>query len=103
MINKDAYQQKLQAQLNEWKAHADLLKAKAEGASADLQIELNKQIEQLKGLQGEAQAKFDELRSATGDKLTALLSEGEDKLNELKSKVDGLVSNLSSSVKSLFK
>ncbi len=44
MNEKELYQQKKQAQLNEWKAEFDKLKAKASGASADAQLELNKQI-----------------------------------------------------------
>jgi len=86
----DAYQQKLQAQLNEWKAQADVLKAKAEGVSADMKIELNNHLEQLKTLQTEAQGKFDELRSA-----------GESKVDDIKSTVEGLVGEATSTLKSL--
>ncbi len=49
MNEKELYQQKKQAQLDEWKAEVDKLKAKASGATADAQIELNKQIEALEG------------------------------------------------------
>ncbi|MEL0028922.1 MAG: hypothetical protein VW625_09745 [Perlucidibaca sp.] len=90
MSNLDAYQQKLQAQLNEWKAQADGLKAKAEGASADLKIEIHAQLDKLKGMQAEAQGKFDELRNA-----------GEEKIGELKGAVEGLVSQASDTLKSL--
>ncbi|MES2719296.1 MAG: coiled coil domain-containing protein [Pseudomonadota bacterium] len=86
----DAYQQKLQAQLNEWKAQAEVLKAKAEGASADMKIELNGHLEQLKGLQAEAQSKFEELRAA-----------GESKVDDIKSTVEGLVGEATSTLKSL--
>lgn len=86
----DAYQQKLQAQLNEWKAHAEVLKAKAEGASADAKIELNNQLEKLKGLQADAQGKFDELLTA-----------GEGKVDEIKATVEGLVGEATNTVKSL--
>ncbi len=90
MIDKDLIQQKLQAQINEWKAQADLLKAKADGASVDVKAEVNQQLEKLKTLQGEAQSKFDELRSV-----------GEDKLGDLKAKVEGLVEEAGSALKSL--
>lgn len=86
----DAYQQKLLAQLNEWKAQAELLKAKAEGASADLKGELTSHLEQLKTLQAEAQGKFDELRSV-----------GESKVDDIKSTVEGLVGEATSTLKSL--
>ena len=42
MSKKEAYERKLQAQLNEWSAEIDRLQAKAQGASADLQIESEK-------------------------------------------------------------
>ncbi|MBQ0715000.1 hypothetical protein ACFQ0F_03270 [Paraperlucidibaca wandonensis] len=90
MVDIDAYQKKLTAQLNEWKAQADLLKARAEGAGADLQLELNKQIENLKGLQADAQSKFEAMRNV-----------GEDKANEIKSMVDGMVGEIGSTLKSI--
>ena len=90
MVDIDAYQKKLTAQLNEWKAQADLLKARAEGAGADLQLELNKQIENLKGLQADAQSKFEAMRNV-----------GEDKANEFKSMVDGMVGEIGSTWKSI--
>jgi hypothetical protein len=39
MNEKELYQQKKQAQLDEWKAEVDKLKAKASGASADAQMD----------------------------------------------------------------
>lgn len=90
MVDIDAYQKKLTAQLNEWKAQADQLKARAEGAGADLQLELNKQIENIKGLQAEAQSKFEAMRSA-----------GEDKANEVKSMVDSMVGEIGDTLKSI--
>lgn len=38
MSEKEIYQQKTQAQLDEWKAEVDKLKAKAFGSSADAQM-----------------------------------------------------------------
>ncbi|MBA4152414.1 MAG: coiled coil domain-containing protein [Acinetobacter sp.] len=90
MIDKDLLQQKLQAQINEWKAQADLLKAKAESAGVDAKAEAHQQLEKLKTLQAEAQAKFDELKSV-----------GEEKFGEVKAKVEGLVEEAGSALKSL--
>ena len=47
MTDKEAYLQKLQAKLDEWEADIQVLKAKASGANADAQIQLNKQIREL--------------------------------------------------------
>ena len=47
MNDKELYQQKKQAQLDERKADLDKLKAKASMASADIQIRINEQIKTL--------------------------------------------------------
>jgi len=44
MSVKEAYQQKIGAQLDEWKAEIDKMKAKADKAEANAQLEYNKQI-----------------------------------------------------------
>ena len=49
MNEKQLYQQKRQAQLDEWQADLDKFKAKASGASADAQLRLNAQIKVLEG------------------------------------------------------
>ncbi|SRR6056297_1713147 len=67
MSEKELYQQKKQAQLDEWKAEVDKLKAKASGASADTQMELNKQIEALEGKIEEGQSKLAEIADASED------------------------------------
>ncbi len=68
MINdKELYQQKKQAQLDEWKAEIDKLKAKADMASADTQIKINAQIKTLEHKLDEGNAKLSELTKATGE------------------------------------
>ncbi|MEX1994173.1 MAG: hypothetical protein WD929_05880 [Steroidobacteraceae bacterium] len=67
MNEKELYQQKKQAQLDEWKAVVDKLKAQASGASADAQMELNKQIEALEGKIEEGKTKLAEIADASED------------------------------------
>jgi hypothetical protein len=62
MNRKEAYQKKLQAQLDEWSAEIDKLKAKADNAEADAQIEYYKQIEALRTMLKSADSKLTELR-----------------------------------------
>ncbi len=65
MKNKrKAYEEKLDAQVNEWNAQITLLKAKAENAKADAKIDYYKSIEALEHKQGEAKAKLQELKTA---------------------------------------
>ncbi len=65
MNKKELYQQKKQAQLDEWKADVNTLKAKASGASANTQLELNKQIEALEGKIEQGKAKLAEIVEAS--------------------------------------
>lgn len=64
---KEAYEQKLQAKLDEWSADIDKLKAKADSAEADLQLEYYKQIEELRSMQETAADKLIELKDAGDD------------------------------------
>lgn len=47
MLDQKAYQQKLNAQLKEWKAGIDLLTAKAQKATAQARIEMTGQVDAL--------------------------------------------------------
>lgn len=67
MNDKELYMQKLRAQMDEWNADIAKLKAKAAGAKADVQIEMNKQVEALDHRMQEVSAKFSELAEASED------------------------------------
>ena len=62
---KELYLQKMQSQLNQWKAEIDKLKARALGANADAQLEMNKQIRALESKIEEGKAKLSALGEAT--------------------------------------
>jgi chromosome segregation ATPase len=87
MNEKELYRRKRQAQLDEWKADVDKLKARASGASADAQLELNAQIKALK-------AKIDEGKA----KLSALAAAGEDSWETLKDGVESAWGSLKSAM-----
>ncbi len=67
MDEKKLYEQKLQAQLDEWRAEIDKLKAKANSASADAQLELSRQIEDLEVRLEEGSNRLSELSQASGE------------------------------------
>jgi uncharacterized coiled-coil DUF342 family protein len=62
---KEAYQQKMNAQLKEWQAKIDLLKAKADEAKAEQKIKYYEQIESLRVKQQHVHDKLEELQSAS--------------------------------------
>ena len=61
---RKAYEEKIDAQLEEWNAQIALLKARADKAKAEAKIEYNKTIETLQHRQEEARAKLHELKTA---------------------------------------
>lgn len=75
MANENPYEKKLQAQLDEWSAEINKLKAKAEKAEAEAKIDYEKQIEELQAMQKTAYKKLDELQKA-GDAATEDLKTG---------------------------
>jgi predicted RNase H-like nuclease (RuvC/YqgF family) len=64
---KELYEQKMRARLDEWKAELDKLKARAKGASADTQIKMNREIEELETAIQEGETRLSALAEASGD------------------------------------
>ncbi|MDW7646068.1 MAG: coiled coil domain-containing protein [Desulfuromonadales bacterium] len=89
MSKKEAYEQKLQAQLDEWDAEIKKLKAKADKAGADAQIEYHKQIEELQSM-----------RKSAADKLSELKDAGDDAWEDLKTGIDQAWESLGNALKS---
>lgn len=67
MDRKDAYVEKFEAQLAEWKADIDKLRARADSASADAKLDLLEQIDRLRSKRDEARDRLDEIRKAGED------------------------------------
>ena len=67
MSEKQAYEAKLQAQLDEWKAEIDRLKAKADGAAADVKLAYHKQIDEISAMQKDAWKRLSELKEVGDD------------------------------------
>ncbi|WP_250655973.1 coiled coil domain-containing protein [Alkalimarinus coralli] len=88
MNDKELYQQKMRAQLDEWKAELDKLKAKASGSSADTQLKINKHIRAL-------ESKIEEGKT----KLSQLAEKSEDAWDSIKNGVESAWDTLKSSVK----
>ena len=61
---RKAYEETLDAQLDEWKAQIVLLKSRADKAKAEAKLEYYKTIEALQHKQDEARTKLHELKTA---------------------------------------
>jgi uncharacterized coiled-coil DUF342 family protein len=81
MSLKQAYEHKMQTQLDEWSAEIDKLKAKADSAEADQRIEYYKKIDELHSMHESTTNKLNELKNA-GDDAWADLKAGIDSLND---------------------
>jgi predicted nucleic acid-binding Zn-ribbon protein len=75
MSDKELYRQKMQAELDQWQAEVDKLKARASGASAEAQLGMNKQIKALESNIEEGKAKLAEVAQAS-DAAWETLKEG---------------------------
>jgi hypothetical protein len=87
MSDKELYQQKMRAQLDEWKAEVDMFKAKASRTSADARLKMNKHIEMLESKIEEGKTKLSELSSAGEDTWESLKEGVESTWDSMKSAV----------------
>lgn len=62
---KEAYQEKMNAQLGEWQSKIDQLKARADKAKAEQKLKYYEEIESLRTKQQHAYEKLDELKLAS--------------------------------------
>lgn len=91
MEQKEAYQGKMEAQLQEWGAKIDALTAKAEQASADAKAKYQEQIQTLQTKREAAQTKLNELKNASGDAWEDMKTGIESAWSDLKQTVDSAV------------
>lgn len=67
MSTKDAYREKMEARLDEYRAKIAQLEARARRAKADAEIDYGKRIERLRSKEEEVRTKLAELRDAGED------------------------------------
>lgn len=89
MSMKAAYEKKLRAHLDEWNAEINKLKAKAERAEADAQLQYNEEIAKLQSMRDGAAAKLSELEAA-----------GDDAWEDLKAGIENAWDSMAVAVKS---
>jgi chromosome segregation ATPase len=67
MSSKQAYEEKLQAKLDEWQADIKKLKAKADQAKADVKLQYYEEIERLERNREDLRHKLNDLKKTGGD------------------------------------
>lgn len=89
---KQAYKDKADAQLNEWDAKAELLKAKANNLAADAKLEFEQQLSKLESSKTEFSQYLGELADKADDTWDDVKDEAEKKWTGFTSAVEDLVS-----------
>ncbi len=85
MSDRELYQQKRKAQLDEWRAEVAKLRAKASGARADAQLEMNEKIKVFESRIEEGKAKLSQLADSSDDAWDSLKDGVESAWDTLKS------------------
>lgn len=67
MSMKQAYIHNIQNRLNQWDADVEKLMAEADKTGADARIRYQKQIDEIKERQAEAQSRLDDMRKSSED------------------------------------
>ncbi len=89
---KQAYKQKVDAELREWEAKAELLKAKGNNLMADAKLEFENQLKSLQDNKSEFTAYVDQLTDKADDAWDDVKDEAEDKWNKFASNISNFVS-----------
>ena len=84
MEMKQAYHQKMAAQLAQWGAEIDLLQAKAVNAGADLRIQYNEDLQALKEKRELASAQLESLKEASNEAWAQIKETADAMWDELK-------------------
>ncbi|SLN68006.1 hypothetical protein ROJ8625_03508 [Roseivivax jejudonensis] len=64
---KSAYQRRIEAKMAEWQAEIDRLRAKAEGARAEKEIEYEREARDLEVKKQDMRQRLDELKHSSGE------------------------------------
>ena len=89
METRELYKQKYEAQIHEWSAKVDVLKARSEKMTAQAKLDAKPHLDSLSAKAEAAKAKLQEVAEATDDKWDAVREGAEQAWTDLKSAVEG--------------
>ncbi len=92
MDDKKLNKEKRQAQLDEWKAEIDVLKARADKASAETRLKLKKKIAEAEDSLDNAKSKLAEIVEAGDEKWQSFRSGLENSIKSIKSSIEEKIS-----------
>ncbi len=91
MKTKEIYKKKLQAQLDEWSAQVDKIKARASDLNADAQLKIKDNVAMLKAKINEGKNKLSKLDDASEENWESVKRNVESTWDSLKKSIDDFV------------
>ncbi len=89
MEKRDLYKQKYEAQLREWHAKLDGMKAQAEKLTAQAKLDVKPHLDAVHGKLDTAKARLNKIAGATNDKWDAVVKEVDHGWSDLKAAAEG--------------
>jgi uncharacterized coiled-coil DUF342 family protein len=89
METRELYKQKYEAQLHEWSAKIEVLKAQADKRTAEAKIDAKPHLDALNDKLAAAKAKLHEIAEATDDKMDEVMKDADHVWNDFKAAVEG--------------
>jgi ElaB/YqjD/DUF883 family membrane-anchored ribosome-binding protein len=93
MNNREIYRKQMEAQLDEFQAAIDMMKAKAKKAGVSAIKSVDHLIDEAEEKKSLAEKKLHKLKDASEDSWEALKGDASDAIDELKKKIDSLGQN----------
>jgi hypothetical protein len=90
MENRELYKQKYQAQMHEWSAKLETMKAQTEKLTVQAKLDVKPLFDAVHAKFDAAKAKLDDIASATDDKWDAVVKEAGHTWSDLKAAAEGV-------------
>jgi hypothetical protein len=94
METRELYKQKYQAQLREWSAKFEVMKAQSEKLTAQAKLDVKPLLDAAHAKLASAKAKLDELAGTTDDKWDNVVNEASRTWSDLKAAAEGAAAAL---------
>ncbi|HRI70118.1 MAG TPA: hypothetical protein PK156_38070 [Polyangium sp.] len=89
METRELYKQKVEAQIHEWSAKLDVLKAKSEKLTVQAKLDMQPSIDAVHAKYDAAKAQLDKIGTASDDKWDEVVKDVDQAWNDFKAAVEG--------------
>jgi hypothetical protein len=89
MDTRELYKKKYEAQMNEWSAKLDVMKAQTDKLTAQAKLDVKRQVDIAQAKFDAAKAKFNDITGATDDRWDSVVKEADRTWQDLKAAAEG--------------